>query len=423
MGTVKRSLLIGAAVIVLLSGAVVALADTGTEKSVPAETVQPITANVNTNVVSISAPAVELIDANTGQVLYAKNVLQKHYPASLTKLMTSLIALDLVKRGQLTLNSIIPVSQSAYNVARTPGLSVAYLNPAEHITLSKMMEYMYVVSADDAAVAVADSIAGSQAEFAKLMNEKAASLGLVGTHYTNASGLQNAKMYTNARDVAVLSRYLIQQYPIVLKYASEPGMYIHPGQYGTNYDQLLGQFNGLDGLKTGSTSEAGYCFVGTAKRGNTRLISVVLDANSFSTVFQDTASLLGYGFTQFSSKLFQTANQPLATLLHVKDAANPALSIAPKQDVYVDIQRGVKQSITYTTTPSVLSAPIAASQKVATENVIVNGHVVQQVPLYAVKSDPKADLVEKVWRSVLSSAHSGARQVVSWIGTKVHRYL
>lgn len=423
MGTVKRSLIIGAAVIVLLSGAVVALADTGTEKAVAAQPAQPITANFNTNAVPISAPAAELIDAQTGQVLYAKNVLQKHYPASLAKLMTSLIALDLVKRGQLTLHSIIPVSQSAYKVAQTPGLSVAYLNPAEHITLSKMLEYMYVVSADDAAVAVADAIAGSQSEFAKLMNEKAKALGLTGTHYTNASGLQNPNMYTNAHDVAILSRYLVLHYPIVLKYASEPGMYIHPGQYGTNYDQLLGQFNGLDGLKTGSTNEAGYCFVGTAKRGNTQLISVVLDASSFANVFQDTEGLLGYGFSQFNTKRFQTANQPIATQLQITDAADSVLSVAPKKNVFVDVEKGAKQSISYTVTPNVRSAPVLAGQKVAVENIIVNGHIVQQVPLYALKSDPKANLIEKVWRSVLASAHKNARKLVTWIGDKVHRYV
>lgn len=423
MGTVKRSLIIGAAVIVLLSGAVVALADTGTEKSVVTPSEQPITANENTNAVSITAPAAVLIDANTGQVLYAKNVLQKHYPASLTKLMTSVIALDLVKRGQLTLQSIIPVSQSAYKVAQTPGLSVAYLNPAEHITLARMLQYMFIVSADDAAVAVADSIAGSQTEFAKLMNEKAQALGLTGTHYTNASGLQNRDMYTNAWDVAILSRYLVENDPIVLKYASEPGMYIHPGQYGPNYDQLLGQFNGLDGLKTGSTNEAGYCFSGTAIRGKTRLISVVLDTNSFSDVFQDTASLLGYGFSQFSSKLFQSAGQPLTTQLQVVDAANSELSVAPKKDVYVDVQKGSKQTISYTMTPDVLSAPIVVGQKVATENIVINDHIVQQVPLYALKSDPKADLIQKLWRTVLASAHQGARHIVKWVGSKVHKYV
>ena len=422
MGRVKRSIFIGAAVIIVLAGSVVALAETGKNQVLPPQSAVPITANLNTGAVSLSAPAAELIDAKTGQVLYANNVLKKHYPASLAKLMTSLIALEMVKRHQLSLHSIIPVSQSAYQVALTPGLSVAYLNPSEHIPLSKMLEYMYVVSADDAAVALADAMAGTQAEFAKLMNEKARQLGMTGTRYANASGLQNPHMYTNARDVGVLTRYLINRFPIVLKYASERGMYIHPGQYGTNYDQLLGQFNGLDGLKTGSTTEAGYCFVGTAKRGNVRLISVILDTQSFPAVFQDTTTLLGFGYSQFTPRKIQNAGQPL-TPIPVRDAANQNLAVAPHNDVVVDVLRGARQTVTYNVVPSELQAPIVKGQRVGVENVAVNGHVVLQAPVYALANDPKANLVEKVWRSVMTSAHHGARSLIHWIGQKLHKYV
>ena len=422
VGTVKRSIFIGAAVIIVLAGSVVALAETGKNQVLPQKTALPITANLNTGAISLAAPAAELINASTGQILYANNVMKKHYPASLAKLMTSLIALEMVKRHQLSLHSIIPVSQSAYQVALTPGLSVAYLNPAEHITLSRMLEYMYVVSADDAAVAMADAIAGTQAEFAKLMNDKARQLGMTGTRYTNASGLQNPHMYTNARDVGLLSRYLVNRYPIVLKYASEPGMYIHPGQYGTNYDLLLGKFNGLDGLKTGSTSEAGYCFVGTAKRGNVRLISVILDTKSFPAVFQDTAALLGFGYTQFISRKIQNAGQSLLSI-PVHNAANQNLAVAPHSDVVVNVLRGTRQTVTYSVVPNELQAPIVKGQRVGVENVAVNGHVVLQTPVYATVTDPKENLVEKVWRSVMTSAHHGARSLIDWIGQKLHKYL
>ncbi len=421
MGRVKRSIFIGAAVVIVLAGSVVALAETGKNQVLPTQSALPITSNLNTGAVSLSAPAAELINAKTGQVLYANNVLKKHYPASLAKLMTSLIALEMVKRHQLSLHSIIPVSQSAYHVALTPGLSVAYLNPSEHITLSRMLEYMYVVSADDAAVALADAIGGTQAEFAKLMNVKAQQLGMTGTRYTNASGLQNPRMYTNARDVGVLTRYLINRFPIVLKYASEPGMYIHPGQYGTNYDQLLGQFNGLDGLKTGSTGEAGYCFVGTAKRGNLRLISVILDTKSFPTVFKETAALLGFGYTQFTSRKIQNAGQSVASI-PVRGAANQQLAVAPHSDVVINVLRGTRQTVTYRVVPGVLQAPIVKGRKVGVENVAVNGHVVLQTPVYALANDPKENLVEKIWRSVMTSAHRGSRSLIHWMGQEFHKH-
>ena len=420
MGRVKRTLWIGAAVIVVLIGGTVGLAETGTAApaSVPAGRQLPITANLNTSYISLSAPASELINANTGQVLYANHIMARHYPASLVKLMTSLLALDAVHKGQLTLNSIIPVSQQAFQVAQTPGLSVAYINPAEHIPLWKMLEYMYVVSADDAAVAVGDALGGSEASFARMMNEKAHQLGLTGTHYTNASGLQDPNQYTTARDMGILARYLIAHDPIVLKYASMKGMFIHPGQYGNTYDQLLGQYPGLDGLKTGSTDQAGYCFVGTAKRGNLRLISVILHDSSFQNVFQDTANLLDFGFTQFHTQKIRLANQPLTQQVWVKNGSDQQLSVAPHQDITVQMMRGTSK-VNEVLSVSQRTAPIAAGQKVGMDDIVVNGHTVLQVPVYAVNADPKAGFIVKVWRSIMSSAHQGAKHLVNFIGHKL----
>ncbi len=416
MGKIKRSIGISAVVIVVVAAGIVALAETGgvTPLNKGSNRWIPINANLQVAAVPVSAPAAILMDAKTGQVLYAKNIMQKHYPASLVKLMTSIIALDRVKKGTLTYHSLIPVSQNAYQVAQTPGLSVAYLNPAENITLAKMLEYMYVVSADDAAVAIADDIAGSESTFAIQMNRKATQLGLTGTHYVNASGLQNAKQYTNAYDVAKLSQYLIQKFPIVLQYASEPGMYIHPGQYGNTYDQLLGQYAGLDGLKTGSTDQAGYCFSGTAIRNGHRLISVVMDASSFTNVFQDTKNLLNYGFQQFKQEKIQTAGQALLTPLAVKDAQKQKISVAPKLDVWLNVPRSLGHSIFTSFIPSVTNAPIIKGQQVGMEEIGYQGHVVLTVPVYAQENDPKAGFFVKTWRVVMINAHQGAAKIVNW---------
>ncbi len=416
MGKIRRAMGISAVGIVVVAAGVVALAETGgvTPLNKGSNVWIPINANLQVAAVPVSAPAAILMDAQTGQVLYAKNIMQKHYPASLVKLMTSIIALERVKKGTLTYHSLIPVSQNAYQVAQTPGLSVAYLNPTENITLAKMLEYMYVVSADDAAVAIADDISGSETVFAKQMNQKATQLGLTGTHYVNASGLQNAKQYTNAYDVAKLSRYLIQNFPVVLKYASEPGMYIHPGQYGYTYDQLLGQYAGLDGLKTGSTDQAGYCFSGTAIRNGRRLVSVVMDASSFTNVFQDTKNLLNYGFQQFKQEKIQTAGQALLTPLTVKDAQKQMISVAPKHDVWLNIPRSLGNSIFTQFIPSVTIAPIIKGQQVGMEEIGYQGHVVLKVPVYAQESDPKAGFFVKTWRVIMTNAHQGAAKIVNW---------
>ena len=423
MGTIKRTLWTGAAVILALAGGVVALADTGQIAAPPPAPVRmaPLTADLATSQVGLSAPAGILINAGTGQVLYAKHVLARRYPASIVKLMTSLIALEMVKKGQLSLHSIVPVSASAFKVATTPGLSVAYLDQNQRVTLQQMLEFMYVVSADDAAVAIADDIAGTETAFAQLMNREARRLGMTGTHYTNASGLQNPREYTDARDVVILARYLIRHFPIVLRYASMPGMYIHPGQYGHNYDQMLNQYPGLDGLKTGSTNQAGYCFVGTALRGKTRLISVLLGMRSFSDVFQGTAALLDFGFHQFRSRPYQAAGRPLGETVRVAGGYATTIAVAPRRAVVLSVPVGRPARIEYSLSRTSTAAPIRAGQQLGVENIGIDGHTVLQVPVYALKSDPRAGLVTKLWRSLMASAHRGARNVVRYAEHRLSR--
>jgi D-alanyl-D-alanine carboxypeptidase (penicillin-binding protein 5/6) len=413
LGRIKRTVYTGFAVIVALAGATVAFAEVGTPpKPVQVVSAAPFVSNLNVHAVGFQAPAAALIDANTGQLLYANNILAKRYPASIAKLMTALLALQLVREGKLTLQSIIPVSQSAYNVARTPGLSVAYLNPSEHITLERMLKYMFVVSADDAAVAVADSIAGNQRAFARMMNAEAAKLGMTGTHYVNASGLQSAQEYTNALDTLIIARHLILRYPIVLKYASLPGMYIHPGQYGVNYDYLLGQFPGLDGLKTGSTNQAGFCFVGTAIRGKTRLISVIFGASSFNAVFQDTAALLDYGFNHFASTLVQRSGVALAQRVQVANGVAASIQVAPRADISLKLPKTGARRVSFALTEPRVRAPIRAGEQVGSERIAVNGHVVLNAPVYALQSDNPAGLMQKAWRWVFYHIHRAARRVV-----------
>lgn len=411
--------------VVMLAGAVVALADTGRPAPTPVRPVpsSSITSDWNTSAVDLSAPSAELINADTGQILYAHDILARRYPASIVKLMTSLIALELVKRGQMSLNSIVPVSDAAFRVAQTPGLSVAYLDQNQRVTLKQMLEFMYVVSADDAAVAVADDIGGTEKAFARMMNKEAEQLGLTGTHYTNASGLQDPGEYTNARDIAVLSRYLIAHFPIVLKWASEPGMYIHPGQYGHNYDQLLGQYTGLDGLKTGSTDQAGYCFVGTAKRHGIRLISVVLKDPSFNDVFQNTVTLLDYGFHNFHYETFAKDGPLLQQTVNVSGGADATLTVAPSRDVSLALPVYGHTRLTASLSAYTLAAPVKAGTEVGMESIAENGHVVLRVPVYAARDDARAGLVTKLWRAFTGSLHRGARAVVHWFGHKASRIL
>lgn len=423
LGKVRQTIAIALSVVIVAAGSIVALAETGKPQTSSRGTSSLITNTENYRVsqVPLAAPSAELIDATTGQILYAKQAATKRYPASIVKLMTSLIALEQVTKGQLTLHSIIPVSQAAYKVAQTPGLSVAYLDPSQRISLQRMLELMYVVSADDAAVAIADAIGGSESAFAQMMNREAAKLQMVHTHYTNASGLQNPKQVTTAHDIGILARYLITKYPVVLKYASMPGMYISPGNYGHTYDQLLGQYQGLNGLKTGSTSQAGYCFVGTAVRNGHHLISIVLDDSSFSNTFQDTAALLDYGFQNFHRLSLMPANTPLAQTVSVSGGADQTLSVVTHQPITALAMRHDKVSLQLSTLTQ--KAPILKGQQVGDALVIVNHTVVSKVPVYAAQDDPKASFLTEAWRNLLRSAHQGSRKIVDAIVRKAQHLI
>ncbi|OPG15562.1 hypothetical protein B2M26_10825 [Ferroacidibacillus organovorans] len=423
LGKVRQTIAIALSVVIVAAGSIVALAETGKPQNSTqgSSTLITNTDNYRVSQVPLAAPSAELIDATTGQILYAKQAATMRYPASIVKLMTSLIALEQVKKGQLTLHSIIPVSQAAYKVAQTPGLSVAYLDPSQRVSLQRMLELMYVVSADDAAVAVADAIGGSESAFAQMMNREAAKLHMTHTHYTNASGLQNSKQVTTAHDIGILTRYLITKYPVVLTYASMPGMDISPGNYGHTYDQLLGQYQGLNGLKTGSTSQAGYCFVGTAVRNGHHLISIVLGDSSFPNVFQDTAALLDFGFQNFHRLSLNAENTPLAQMVTVSGGANQTLPVVTHQPITALAMHHDKVSMQLSTLTQ--KAPIAKGQQVGDALVIVNRTVVSKVPVYAAQNDPKASFLTEAWRNLMRSAHQGSRKIVDAVVHKVQHLI
>lgn len=360
---------------------------------------------------ALKAQSAILIDAANGQVLYEKNADERRAPASTTKIMTMLLVLQAIHEGKLSWNDEVPVTDDAYSVAVEPGVSDAYLDPKEHFTVRDMMKFVAVLSANDATIALADKVAGTKAAFVNDMNIEAQKLGLTGTHYENPDGLPQADHYTTARDLAKLSRYLVETYPEVLQYTSLPDVTVRNHNTWPNTDELIGHYPGVDGLKTGYTADAGYCFVGTAERNGVRLISVVMGdtKNDIHQRFSDTAALFDYGFNQFTQYVPVKKGQTLTDTVYVDNANDRNLPVQPADDLVAMLPTGVHGEVKLTPTPG-LKAPIEKGQQVGTLSYIVNGQTVSSVPVVAAEHDGKANFILRFFRSI-----------GDWIGHLLHR--
>ena len=257
--------------------------------------IMPASANV-----AVSSPSVILIESSTGQVIYESNSTERRSPASITKIMTLLLTFEALKEGRVSLQDQVITSEYASSM----GGSQVFLAQGEIQTLETMIKCIAVASGNDASVAVAEHIAGSEEAFVDLMNQKAAELGMVDTHFEDCCGLSDSDgHYSSARDVALMSRELTVKYPEVFDYTKIWMEDItHETKQGTtnftlsSTNKLLKQYQWATGLKTGSTSKAKYCLSATASKDGIDLIAVVMGAPDYKVRFQDAQALLTYGF-------------------------------------------------------------------------------------------------------------------------------
>ncbi|MCL6517926.1 D-alanyl-D-alanine carboxypeptidase family protein [Alicyclobacillus sp.] len=353
----------------------------------------------------VKAQSVVLMDADNGQILYEKNADERRAPASTTKIMTMLLVMEAVANHKISWDDEVPVTPDAYQVATTSDVSNAYLDPREHFTLRDMMDFIAVLSANDATVAVADRIGGDKDNFVAMMNQEAKRLGLTGTHYMNPDGLPQQDHYTTAMDLAKLSRYLITHYPQVLEFTSKPNVTIKSEvrkQTNTwpNTDEMIGHYPGVDGLKTGFTDDAGYCFVGTAQRNGVRLISVVMGdtKNDIHQRFVDTQKLFDYGFQQFTETKAAAEGHPLAYTVSVPNGKSTKLAVTAGDDLIVDLPAGVQGQVKFVSQPVV--APVHQGQKVGTLEYVVDGNVIAETDAVAAADDPKANWFVRLLRGI-----------------------
>lgn len=273
----------------------------------------------------LESPSAVLIEGSTGTVIFDKNKDERLKPASVTKVMTMLLIFEAIEAGQLTLTDEIRVSEHAASM----GGSQVFLEPNEVQTVDTMLKCISIASANDASVAMAEHIAGSEEEFVVRMNERAKELGMNNTNFVNSCGLDVDNHYTSAYDIALMSKELITRFPQISNYATVwMDTFVHTTRKGTsefgltNTNKLIKSYSGITGLKTGSTSQAKYCLSATAKRNDMDLIAVILAAPDTKTRFSEAAKLLNYGFANYS--IYKDSNtdtviEPVRVVKGVKD--------------------------------------------------------------------------------------------------------
>ena len=330
-----------------------------------------------------------LIDQQTGTVLYEKNADQQMPIASITKVMTLLLTFEAVHNGQLTMDTPVPVSEHAYHM----GGSQIWLEPGEQFTLDEMIKAICVSSANDAAVAVAELVGGSEQGFVQSMNARAAELGMTNTVFPNACGLDAEGHLSTARDVAVMSRYILNTCPEVLHYT---GIWTDTLRGGAtqlvNTNKLLRRYDGITGLKTGTTSGAGVCISASATRDGLELIAVVLGAPSSSDRFDAATTLLDYGFAAYRAvPLPAVEDQPL--LIKVKGSAEESvpLDYSALPGTLLMPKEGSTALTARADLPDALDAPVQQGQAVGTVRVLSGETLLGEYEIRAAADAPKMD--------------------------------
>ena len=359
----------------------------------------------------ITAPSAIVVEASTGEVVYEKNAEERRSPASITKIMTLLIIFDYLDNGKVKLEDEVRTSAHAQSM----GGSQVFLEEGEIQTLDTLIKCIAVASGNDAAVAAAEHVAGSEEEFVYLMNQRAASLGMENTHFEDCCGLTDSDgHYTTARDVAIMSRELITKYPKVYDYT---GIWMEDITHTTNRgsetftlsstNKLLKSYEWATGLKTGSTSKAKFCLSATAKKDNMEMIAVVMGAEEGKIRFSEAITLLSYGYSV--SHIYEDKNEDILPDVPIKGAIVEKAEVAYQGPFrYLDITGqnldGVEKIISL---PEQVQAPVKAGDTAGEVIYLLAGNKLGSVPILFKEDIPRAvyrDFVRKAFREFLLSA-------------------
>lgn len=331
----------------------------------------------------VDARAYIVVDFHTDKILASQDAIARMDPASLTKLMTAYIVFQKLAAGQLKLDEPVTISEHAW---RSEG-SRTFIEVGKAVPVEKLILGMIVQSGNDATIALAERIAGTEGTFAQLMNAEAQRLGMTGSHFENSSGLPSAQHYTTARDMSLLAVALIRDFPQYYNWFSVRE-FDYNGIRQQNRNGLLERDPTVDGLKTGHTDSAGFCLVSSSLRNGMRLISVVLGSRNMRGREEASSALLGYGFTFFDTRLVAKGGERLAAAPLWK-AEGPSVDVGISHDLYVTVPRANGADLkTAVDVQQRLIAPIGANDNIGQLRVFAAGQTIATVPVHPLHAVP-----------------------------------
>jgi len=343
----------------------------------------------------IGAKSYLVIDAQTGHELASLNPDTALAPASLTKLMTTYVVFNALKQGQIRLEDEVTVSEKAW---RTEG-SRMFIEVGSRVSIENLLLGMIVQSGNDASVALAEHIAGTESVFAELMNQNATKLGMHSSHFRNATGLPAEGHITTARDLTTLARAVISEFPDYYAWHSVKE-FTYNGIKQSNRNSLLWRDDSVDGLKTGHTDDAGYCLVASAKRDDMRIISAVMGTSSTRARTDGSQALINYGFRFYETRLLFKAGQEITTA-RIWKSANENTRLGVLQDLFITVRRGTYEKLESTLdVPAIIEAPVATGQQVAELKIRFGEEELLSTPLRALDDSPVGSIWQRARDSV-----------------------
>lgn len=343
----------------------------------------------------IGASSYVLLDPRSGDVIMETNSHERLPPASLTKMMTAYIVERELDEGRISMNDMVPISVNAW---KTEG-SRTFVREGTSVKVEDLLKGVIIQSGNDASVALAEFVAGSEQAFTDIMNQQAQLLGMSNTNFANATGLPHPDHFSTAHDLALLAKAIINDYPENYPiYAQKHFTYNNIRQ--PNRNSLLWRDPTVDGLKTGHTEEAGYCLVASAVRNDTRLIGVVMGTPSNDARAQEVQKMLNYGFRYYESRKLFSAGQELLES-RIWGGQSDELAIGVPDEVFVTIPRGSMDSLeSIVDVDTVIKAPVSIGDELGRVRVTLNGETVVDKPVLALQSVPEGGFFKRIWDAI-----------------------
>lgn len=348
---------------------------------------------------TLDATSYLLYDFDSGEVLVSSNPDLKVGPASITKVMLTYVVFDEIKKGRIKLDDEATISEKAWKQGIDSSESRMFLDLGSRVKIEDLLHGVITQSGNDASVALAEHVAGSESAFTDLMNQYAVKLGMKNTNFMNAPGMPDEQHFSTAYDLALLGAALIRDFPEYYEWYSRPNFTFH-GIKQDNRNMMLAMDRSVDGIKTGHTNAAGYCLLSSAKRENRRLVAAVMGTKSKTYRAEASLELLNYGFRFFESVKLLGKDAPAGSVRLWKGAAEE-VQVGTLSPLYLSLPRGSAEKTTVNPVVSgTLIAPLAAGQQVGTVTISVDGKVVKTEPLVVLADAPAGGFFKRLWDTI-----------------------